>query len=347
MVPYLNSASTYRQNPLSLNFITFTTYVFKMKPSQLYFTQLALVGSAIATQYGPVTGSGYGPSQSGTPDFLTLNHDPQASKSERLTSGWGISVECPEGKPTEQTLTWRINITEAAVPDASNASGPIPNARMLNTVYDLSWQGDDNLQDTMSAIQRDAHPSRNVSQPPQLCATIFTAVFPANITNAYNESSQDSCIGAFGDCLGPLLFTGEAGPSGCPTVKDPSAIPACDGVFENSGDPATLDLTQAGTGAPNASFPLLSGNGFFFQSSEAYEEGNTTFFDQQNSRLHVMILDTVNSTTRAVCSRVNASIETKDMDTGASDDTGAAGVGSSVSFWLMAMAAFGVSGFLL
>ncbi|CZT20303.1 uncharacterized protein RCC_06162 [Ramularia collo-cygni] len=307
-----------------------------MKASQLYLTHLALASCTTAIQYGPTTGSGYGPSAPGTPDFLTLNHNPKLSKSQLLTSGWGIATEIPGGKSPSQTLTWRINITEAAIPNASNASsGPIPNPRMLNTVYDLSWQGDGNLQETMSEIQKDAKPSRSEDlEAPQLCATVFTAFFPANVTNAYTASSQDSCSGALGDCLGPLLSTtGTTGASGCPIVRDPSTIPACAGVFENNGAPATLELTQNGTGIANSSFPLLSGNGFFFQSSGVYEEGNRTVWDQERLRLHVMVLDTVRSARRAVCSRVDAELEAEGRSTGAADGIGAAVGGSRVSFW--------------
>lgn len=317
-----------------------------MKTSQLSLLHLALASSVLATEYGPSTGSGAGPSEVGLPDWRSLNHNPKASKSERLTSGWGIATEIPGGESPKQSLTWRINITEAAIPNASNASGPIPNARMLNTVYDLSWDGDQNLEDTMSAIQSAAQPSKSGMVPPQLCATIFTAFFPANVTNAFNETSDDSCIGPLGACLAPLLSsTGRTGASGCPTLKDPSTIPECEGVFENSGDPATLDLTANGTGAANASFPLMSGNGFFFQNSGIYEEENSTYFDQERLRLHVMVLDTVDSARRAVCSRVSAGEQAEGENTGAVEMEG--GVAAVVvSNWVVLGAAFGAIGLL-
>lgn len=307
-----------------------------MKTS-LLLAQLALASSTLATQYGPETGFGCGPSQLDSPNWLTLNQNPNLSKSELLPSGWGIATEIPNGESPKQPLTWRINITEAALANALNSSGLIPNARMLNTVYDLSWPGGENLQNTMSTIRNAAQPSRDHSfeKPPQLCATIFTALFPTNVTNTFNETSGDSCIGALGECLSPLLSAGEVGESGCPTVADPRRIPACKAVFEGSGDPATLDLTANGTGAENASFPLMSGGGFFFQSSGAYEEGDTSVLEKEKERLHVMILDTVGSARRAVCSRVDAGVEVK-------EEEGAAGLGKGVSGWMIGVFVTGI-----
>lgn len=318
-----------------------------MKCSHLYMAQLALATSALAADINSLVGTGPGPTQSGSPDWQALNRDPKATKMERLSSGWGIATEADGGKAPTNPLTWRINITEATVSDASNASGPVPNARMLNTVYDLSWEGGRTLEDTMESIQQDAQPSNNQSGSPQLCATIFTNLFPANVTNAYNDAQGDNCQNALGNCLAPLLaLDGASSSDGCPSPKPIDSIPACDGVFGNNTAYTTMLLTDPGDGS-NSTFPLRSGSAFFFQSSEPYEAGNTTYFDQQDLRLHMMILNTVSSTTRAVCSRVNSSVEAKDMSTGASDDEGAAMLGYSTSLWTVGVAVFGVLAFVL
>lgn len=333
-----------------------------MKSSQLYLAQLALSGGVLATEYQEASGSASGPAAGvyditpgpGYPDWNILNRNPTASSSKRLSLGWGIATEIPNGKSPTNPLTWRINITEADVPDASNASGPIPNARMVNMVYDFSWEGGENIEDTMAAIQDKSQPSGNYTGPPQLCATIFEGLFPANVTNAYNSSSDDGCEGVIPDaCLQALLSLGSTtqSESGCAVPRFPNDIPVCEGVFPSSGlTMSTISLTSGGrNGSSNdTSFPLRSGEAFHFESSVAFEDGNTTYFNQQDLSLHMMVLDTVNSSRRAVCQRVNASAEAKGRNTGAEEDVpGAAVMGSIVSMWAVGMAAFGALAFLL
>lgn len=116
---------------------------------------------------------------------------------------------------TPETWTWRINVTDMAIPNQiSDLGSPSANfsqgLHVANTQWQLQWPGNS---DSFQSFLRE----RNVS-------VSFTALMtnkPSNITDRYNDADNGNCTNMLGDkCTQSLIQTAARGsPIGFATLE--------------------------------------------------------------------------------------------------------------------------------
>jgi hypothetical protein len=116
-------------------------------------------------------------------------------------------------------LTWRTNVSEVAVNDAvadtSNDSAAILNARVINTVFDLSWNSNDTIQEVLL---------RQGLVSPFGCIVMIDGLQLAqNVTSKYTQSDNGSCNNVLGEqCVKDFLtsINGTVEGDQCPGIPD-------------------------------------------------------------------------------------------------------------------------------
>lgn len=128
---------------------------------------------------------GVGPAPSGN------NSDFDASSSQTTSSqtmGFSLYWPAPDNGPAPPVWQWRISLNEADATDSD-----IPNARVLNTVYDFSFPGN---ADTLPQAVADNSGQLNQTA---FCVTVVESLFPASVINKWNDdvlsngSEEESC----------------------------------------------------------------------------------------------------------------------------------------------------------
>lgn len=147
-----------------------------------YATVLS-ASAALAQTLPENVNMGVGPRPSGnSSDFDVSNSQSTSSQ----TMGFSLYWPAPDNGPAAPIWQWRISLNEAEPSDSD-----VPNARVLNTVYDFSF-GADTLPQAVA---------NNVAQLNQsaFCVTVVESLFPANVINKWNEdvlsngSEEESC----------------------------------------------------------------------------------------------------------------------------------------------------------
>lgn len=177
---------------------------------------------------------GVGPRPSGNnSDFDVDNSDTTSSQ----TMSFSLYYPAPENGPDAPVWQWRINLNEAEPNDSD-----VPNARVLNTVYDFSF-GADTLNQAVA------------NNPAQLnqtafCVTVVESLFPANVINKWNEdvlsngSEEESCQTPLRkrctDAIARRYSTSETDENGCKGSSiDISHIKECEWSFDGGYQAST------------------------------------------------------------------------------------------------------------
>lgn len=129
---------------------------------------------------------------------------------------------------SDATWTWRVNISEVAVPDDAGS-------RVVNTQWGLQWPGAGSLH---SFVERAGLVGNNHSG---LCLAIARFGLPSNITSRYSQSDAGNCSAVVGsECL--ERFRDAWLSSDCDEAAGFSNIPECmntlafpQGMSESSG----------------------------------------------------------------------------------------------------------------
>ncbi|KAF2214583.1 hypothetical protein CERZMDRAFT_105180 [Cercospora zeae-maydis SCOH1-5] len=250
---------------------------------------------AVFAAFGYVSGqnntafSGPGPFPEGQ-DFL---EDAQVTREKAIT----FDLYFPnEGDAPRWQLITRLE--EASPPDTQ-----IPNAQVLNTVYDFGFPNGGNLTGAVAA-------SSGQLDQNNFCVTILQTQIPSSRANKYNADTEenasegscaypfrDACIDAIAERVGKT----QPGEDGCRMSNgiDLSSIIQCEWVFESDTRVATYNLLS----------PELAGNltgGFAHITSDPYDGNNRTFFDIADTRIHFVAIDSGNTFT-PLCVKVDAS----------------------------------------
>jgi hypothetical protein len=104
-----------------------------------------------------------------------------------------------------ETWTWRVNITNVAVPDARQPfpgeQPPLVDPHVVYMTYDFQWPGGGTLNEKIN--QSDSSVS---GQPQQVCMTTYWAPVRSQYANRYQESDNGDCSSVFGgDCTAAFL----------------------------------------------------------------------------------------------------------------------------------------------
>lgn len=144
-------------------------------------SSLLLATTVLAQDLTEYTETGIGPQPEGE-DYSNAINNPVAEKQVAFTL-WD-----PEDSTAEPpTWSFRTRLAEATVGDSA-----IPNAQLLNTVYDLQFPNAQTYRDAIAAN------SGQLNQT-SFCVTILESLLPSGRVNAYNEDDN-----AYSSCRGPL-----------------------------------------------------------------------------------------------------------------------------------------------
>ncbi|KAK4503415.1 hypothetical protein PRZ48_004330 [Zasmidium cellare] len=276
---------------------------------------------------------GVGPAPSGN------NSDFDTSSSRTTTSqtmGFSLYWPAPDNSPAPPVWQWRISLNEADATDSD-----VPNARVLNTVYDFSFPNGDTLNQAVA----DNSGQLNTTA---FCVTVVESLFPANVINKWNDdvlsngSEEESCQTPLRKrCTGAIedaIRNSDPDENGCRGSNvDLSTVRQCEWVFDGGYQASTYNLVGNQSAADNSSFPIRNGGGFTHVTSPVYDATNRTWFEQEDLRMHMIIIDS-GSTYTPLCMRVNSSVKADSVATGA--NTGAASTSISLNSWLLLAAGF-------
>ncbi|KAK4188818.1 hypothetical protein QBC35DRAFT_495279 [Podospora australis] len=174
--------------------------------------------------------------------------------------------------------TWRVNVTDYAQRNSSL------HLRTIDTTYDFSWSGGQNLSQ--------AFPINNRS----FCFSYYIAgSTPANITNLYTDDNKDStdCTPVLGEaCVNAILDSTPANSgnsnTSCSTPRTIwSDIPECYPVFGYMRTQSPRKSFAVST----SSIKNLPPGGVVGALSSGSNQGNATIYDEQLNSLHVALLN--------------------------------------------------------
>ncbi|KAI0975254.1 hypothetical protein F4678DRAFT_484931 [Xylaria arbuscula] len=200
----------------------------------------------------------------------------------------------------DEEWTWRVNVSDFAVPNAESGANVLVDPHVVDTQYDLTWPKGGNL---TSAL-----PSRNDS----VCfQNIGIFGNPANVSNAYTDDNTNStdCTPVLGaECVSAIVddarLASADGRCNGP-LKSWFQIPACASTFgytyNENHDDTMVEFDYNATS-------LHSGEAFWGTNSAAFNGSNATVYESAANALQVMIVAPIVSNVsypQLLCMRVN------------------------------------------
>lgn len=194
-------------------------------------SSLLFASLAAAQELTDYTETGVGPQPAGQ-DYSDAINNPAAQKQV------AFSLWDPEDSVAEPpSWSFRTRLAEATIPSEITS---IPNARVLNTVYDFQFPNSNNYRDVVAAN------SGQLNQT-SFCVTVLESLLPSGRINAYTEddsNAYDSCRGPLRDaCLESMRkkwMESDWDDAGCRGKDlDLSEIKQCEWTFEGEYEGAT------------------------------------------------------------------------------------------------------------
>ncbi|KAI1313967.1 hypothetical protein F5Y03DRAFT_389455 [Xylaria venustula] len=245
----------------------------------------------------------------------------------------------PEGSSAESLKddewTWRVNVSDFAVPNAESGANVLVDPHVVDTQYDLIWPKGGNLTSALT------------SQNDSVCfQTLGIFGNPANVSNVYTDDDTNStdCTPVLGaDCVSAIVIDAQAASANgrCNgPLQSWSHIPACASTF---GYTDNVNHDESMVQFDYNATSLQSGEAFWGLNSAAYNASNATLYESAANALQVMVVAPIVSNVsypQLLCMRVN----TTHLDT-------SAGVGSlsrynsgvamgAALFWVLAAASY-------
>ncbi|KAI1817292.1 hypothetical protein GGS20DRAFT_592201 [Poronia punctata] len=169
---------------------------------------------------------------------------------------------------TEETWSWRINVTELALPDDISDLGTKEAVysrgwRIANTQWELGWpgkKGDETLEEYLA--------ERNLNAS----FTTMMATKPASVTANYDDADEGDCEGVLGDeCLASIVEAARKGETeklgkldGCKDTLGAKGHGLDDGVgFDITGERRSENESKTSS--------LHRGDSLLYRASETYE----------------------------------------------------------------------------
>jgi hypothetical protein len=97
----------------------------------------------------------------------------------------------------DEIWTWRVNVSNVAVPDAAPSAGqaPLENATIVYKTYDLQWPGPNSLNEKLRQTENLA----DSGEPRTIGVSFYQFPVQAEYANRYTEDDNGSCAEIFGD----------------------------------------------------------------------------------------------------------------------------------------------------
>ncbi|ETS76093.1 hypothetical protein PFICI_11480 [Pestalotiopsis fici W106-1] len=264
--------------------------------SRIFFSLLALAASAVAGDYGQISGWRESALDQLNPKardaIIQANHNPTATRSvafKPFEKYWGSLAE--NSKLRDSEWMWRINISDVSIPDADLEDVDEPH--VASAIYDFQFTGT-NLSEALDGADG------------TFCMATLTSIdLPVEIINKYTDDDDSTdCEPILGkSCIDSLLLAG----NGATTISDDgnSCIPPryfwselleCSDSIGKATVFSTLygDYPLSGVNRQNnaTSSPLVSGQGFFVNVSEPLNGSLSDGYLQSVNRLHVLMINT-------------------------------------------------------
>ncbi|KAK0935301.1 hypothetical protein LTR29_013093 [Friedmanniomyces endolithicus] len=295
-------------------------------------TYLLLAASAHAYYYTATDGSG-------DAFYAAPVLFEQAALTPNNTNTIPFTIDSFEG------WSWRVNITNVAVPNATVASPGDSASLTLDphvayTTYDLRWPNSGTLNDQLISM---ANTSGVSSSGLDMCAYVTTGIVA--------KQAQSNCSSALGDqCVQSMLNDLANSPNAATCGWAPMAtLQGCENVFVNATNGLnTLGFTLGNsTASSNSTAQALQPNeAFFYSTSEAIAATNLTYLDAQKQALQLMILQ-VGGQSQVLCMSLNDATSNTTSTASPSSSTSAAPSSTSHSAAVAGverMVGFGVVG---
>ncbi|KAK0796789.1 hypothetical protein LTR75_010090 [Friedmanniomyces endolithicus] len=259
---------------------------------QTFFTLTSALLAASAHAYYYIATDGSGDAFYAAPVLFE-----QAALTPNNTNTIPFTIDSSEG------WSWRVNITNVAVPNATAASSGdgaslTPDPHVAYTTYDLRWPNSGTLNDQLISM---ANTSGAASSGLDMCAYVTTGIVA--------KQAQSNCSSALGDqCVQSILNDLANSPNAATCGWAPMAtLQGCENVFVNATNGLyTLGFTLGNsTASSNSTAQALQPNeAFFYSTSEAIAATNLIYLDAQKQALQLMILQ-VGGQSQVLCMSFN------------------------------------------
>ncbi|KAI1312918.1 hypothetical protein F5Y03DRAFT_390619 [Xylaria venustula] len=255
--------------------------------------------------------------------LINADHNPTLSRSvsfQPFKDIWG-DLDA-DSALQDSDWTWRVNVSDVAVPDATHLEKNITDPHIVSLTWDFSWPGNDNLSDILGGngsefcwVQLDSNYD-----------------FPVNVTNTFTEdiATNSSCVPALGKaCVDAIL---KIVPNNCVWESvdiDFTRFPECAGAFADSVHHNTEGEAYIGNFLNNTdpTFQLSSGGPFYLRLSVPVNGAQSETFNAVANGLNIVLLSAKIRESRSeaqhgyvqgselLCTRVNATkLADKDQD---------------------------------
>jgi len=215
---------------------------------------------------------------------------------------------------TQETWTWRVNVTEVAVPDniydiGKDTANFSKGLHVANTQWQLEWPGDE---ETLEELLT----KRNLS------VTIFTYIanVPSNITDNYKPEDNGDCKALLGDrCVAWLSAFNSTGGEGCRDTLGVNSVNSSGTGFELYPEDSLAQSFNKSVDAYHKDDTL------YYRVSETYETGTLT---AAKSALHILVMGFENKGSEQQGEASGPSVVCQIVDKDAADDAGSGDSGS-------------------
>jgi hypothetical protein len=260
---------------LSENFTPPTTRISTMT-SKLLILLSTLAFTSVQAWDGGVYGLGYW----NETYALEANEHPNNTQSVPLQIG-------------TQNFTFQVNVAEFT--PTGIVANRTQNPRQAASFYNLIWPGGESLNETLKS-------AFNSETTLPLCVTVHTGTAARAITNNYGEEDNGDCSRLFGkQCMDDLKSVGSSEINTCNAAWMPKS---CNSKFGSGGFASTSKHTRNMDSAytdPSTEFNSVVNNRttnlstmspleISFYESEIFSAGNTTYYEREDERLHIVFL---------------------------------------------------------
>jgi len=190
-----------------------------------------------------------------------------------------------------QNFTFQVNVAEFT--PTGIVANRTQNPRQAASFYNLIWPGGESLNETLKN-------AFNSETTLPLCVSVHTGTAARAITNNYRDEDNEDCSRLFGkQCMDDLKSVGYSEIDRCNALWMPKS---CNSKIGSGGYASTKFNSVVNNRATGLS--TMSPLEIAFYESEVFSAGNTTYYEREDERLHIVFLSGIWGIT-PVCVRAN------------------------------------------
>ncbi|KAI4842699.1 hypothetical protein E4T44_02596 [Aureobasidium sp. EXF-8845] len=176
-----------------------------------------------------------------------------------------------------QNFTFQVNVAEFT--PTGIVANRTQNPRQAASFYNLIWPGGESLNETLKN-------AFNSETTLPLCVTVHTGTAARAITNNYREEDNGDCSRLFGkQCMDDIKSVGFSERDRCNAMWMPKS---CNSKFGSGGFASTKFNSVVNNRTTDLS--TMSPLEISYYESEIFSAGNTTYYEREDERLHIVFL---------------------------------------------------------